>query len=189
MAAKRKRSNPRSRRDYNPITNRQVVGKKIIHMGHDVTWFYSPEVIRRRMQWHQELMHARQTRKQRRRAALGAALLMSEDNRRWNPNPIKPAHSVAGPTRHRLSIGKSTSMAKQSRLPMRLPSKRSGTLFTSPMSVPFPTSRVIFTHSNKIAVCVRRKRRREVLMATGQHGGHGGRRRIPRRNINSSVGC
>lgn len=180
---RKSRSNPHSRRDVFPITNRKVVGSvSHISSGH-VDWFQSPNSAR----MHQRVNRARrivkaehkkaEKRKMIRRAALGAVLLMSEDNRRWNPNPAKPARSVGTSKPHRLSISPATAK-KQKRLK---PSSRLSA------SVTYPTARVIFRNPQTIAVCVRRKIRKEVILATGSGGG--GKRRAPRRNINSSVGC
>lgn len=52
---------------------------------------------------------------------------------------------------------------------------------------PFPGFRVGFSVPERVAVCVRRKERREVILALGKGGGGGSRRR--RRNYWSDVSC
>jgi len=182
--ARRKRhlSNQPFRREISAFANRRLLGKKITHLGHDVTWFYSPEVARMRSRLQRNVIAA-QTKRKTRRAALGAALLMSEDNRTWHPNPYRPARAVGSSKAIRLSIGQKTlSSAHRLRSSAR-PSK--SILQTSAMT--YPSSRVTFQNRSKVAVCIRRKIRKEVIFATGSGGG--GRRKKPRRTINSSVGC
>lgn len=179
---KRKLSNQPFQRELSAFANRRLLGKKITHLGHDVTWFYSPEVARMRSRLQRNVIAAQNKRKTR-RAALGAALLLSEDNRSWHPNPVRPARSVGTSKAHRLSIGPATSPGRRRRAALKRPA------LTTPAlnSWTFPTSRVVFQNRTKVAVCIRRKIRREVILAGGFGGG--GRRRRPRRNINSSVGC
>lgn len=51
----------------------------------------------------------------------------------------------------------------------------------------FPTSRVRFAEASRVVICVRRKRRKEVLFARRKAGRRGQRR--PRRNLWSDVQC
>lgn len=49
-----------------------------------------------------------------------------------------------------------------------------------------PPSRILFKAPKRVLVCVRRRQRREVLLALGRGGGY---HRPPRRNVYSNVHC
>ena len=88
-------------------------------------------------------------------------VLLIEDRREWNPEPISPARSSP---RYgaRLTVDRS---------PARSQTK----------------ARVSFAMPNKVAICVRRGIRREVLHALAIAGGKGFRK--PRRGPYSSISC
>lgn len=89
-----------------------------------------------------------------------------EDRRTFHPEQaLRPARSFSRAT-HALEVSRS-------------PASRRAHL---------PPSRVVFEDANRVLVCVRRKRRREVVFAMGK-AGKGQHRRAPRRSYFSDIGC
>ena len=96
-----------------------------------------------------------------------------EDRRTWNPEVTSPARSISK-TRHRLKVVN------------RQPSKNADK-FANLRNVSQTKAVVAFRTPAKVAICIRRKIRKEVLFATGK-GGRVGQKR-PRRNAYSSISC
>lgn len=109
--------------------------------------------------------------------AIRSPLTSVEDRRMWHPDPSPVARS-----------------SRRSRVPVHLPQakRRSGPLSRSPKFLlatarsHYLTSGLTFRAPQYVAVCVRRKRRREVLFARGKGGGG---KRPGRRNFFSNVRC
>lgn len=179
MAKAKSRSNPRKQRDLYTIANRpKVVGSISNITKGDVDWFYSPEESLRRRAKLQGLV---QRRKLYRRAALGAVLLMSEDRRRFEPTQPgklsktradRPARMLSGSPRHRLLVK-----------PLKPPRSGRSRAQTTPIA---DRTAVRFAQPSKVAICVRRRIRKEVIFAVGKSGSKAGRRR---RSYFSGVSC
>ncbi|QXP44185.1 MAG: hypothetical protein [Arizlama microvirus] len=96
-----------------------------------------------------------------------------EDRRDYHPEgPARPARSLSS-ARHRLV------MTPQPQLPSRLPDTFTPTI---PVGVSFEAPR-------RVAICVRRKQRREVLHALGKTGRGSRHHRKPRKSYYSEVNC
>lgn len=111
----------------------------------------------------------------RRHAALPrlSSLRAIEDRREFHPErEQRPARGFVYP-RHRLVV----SVPRQE--PSRLPDTFTPTV---PVGVAFRAPR-------QVAICVRRKQRREVLHALGKTGRGSRHHRAPRRNVYSEVHC
>lgn len=85
-----------------------------------------------------------------------------EDRRRFHFDPVKPARTVKG-TLARTRLAKAP---QTHRLPYTLN----------------------FVAPKRVAICVRRQTRKEVIFAKGRAGG-GRKRRSPKRNAYSSISC
>lgn len=92
-----------------------------------------------------------------------------EDRREWHPDPYPPAREFR---------------RSKARLDMAQPKRRSTSLRRS--TLPLKAERLSFVQPAQVPICVRRKQRREVLLALGRGGG---RHRPPRRNRWSNVRC
>lgn len=108
-------------------------------------------------------------------------LRFAEDRREFHPSPDfhRPARNVFGDPRHYLVVGKKPRRSIRRSLALVRPRRASG--------VSGPTPRIAFAVPENVAICVRRKRRREVMFATRKNGKTGQRR--PRRNAYSGVQC
>lgn len=94
----------------------------------------------------------------------GLSLPPNLDRRLYHPlGRVRPALSISG-TPHRLTLPRGSARGA------------------------FLTPAVAFGHPHRVAICVRRKRRKEVIFALGR-AGRGGSFRKPRRNFYSSVEC
>lgn len=106
------------------------------------------------------------------------ALRDLEDRREWHPEgPFRPARSFRS-SRHRLVVA---GYPKVSQSPPR------GRFRNAARSSFGPAAHVTFEVPEQVAICVRRRRRREVLFARRKTG-RGGQRR-PRWNWYSKVRC
>ena len=95
-----------------------------------------------------------------------------EDRRNWNPDGIlSPARSISKP-RHRLKVADR---------------KYNNDVFSNLRNVSQTKGVITFQAPQKVAICIRRKIRKEVLFATNK-GGKVGQRR-PKRNSYSSISC
>lgn len=105
-------------------------------------------------------------------AALSLLALLQEDRRQWHPQgPARPARATV------------RSAARLVPAPRK---DRYGGVRSWMSSLP---SAVSFAAPRRVAVCVRRHRRREVLHALGVAGGSGGRFKRRRRSEYSSISC
>lgn len=101
-------------------------------------------------------------------------LLEVQDNRAYYPEDFRPALDIAGrPHTLQSPSPKKTKLNKD-----RFASLRA-----------FPSSRVQFTNSQNVLLCVRRKRRKEVLHALKKTGRGKRKQRRPRRSRYSSISC
>lgn len=107
-------------------------------------------------------------------SAVRSPLLEVEDRRLWTPEPILDVPPA--------SFGQSSSNIS----PARAPKRATGAGAKSPYSLMASKPIMAFQHPKFVAVCVRRKQRREVLLALGLGGGG---KRKPRRNNLSNVRC
>lgn len=101
------------------------------------------------------------------------SLIEVEDRRTWNPEVTSPARSISK-TRHRLKV--------VNRQPFKNADK-----FSNLRNVSQTKAVVAFRTPAKVAICIRRNIRKEVLFAIGK-GGKVGQKR-PRRNAYSSISC
>lgn len=100
-------------------------------------------------------------------------LLGAFDNRLWSPEPAVPRTAVLEPTRRR---GRGVLVAPVAAARPRLATR------------PHDHGvRLHYVRPNKIAVCIRRKQRRQVLFATRNTGK--GAKSPRRRNYYSQIGC
>lgn len=89
------------------------------------------------------------------------------DRRLYHPlGAVRPALSLSG-NPHRLVYGRNSKVTAVTR---------------------WPVAAVAFHAPKRVVICVRRKRRKEVIFALGR-AGRGGSFRKPRRNFYSSVEC
>lgn len=95
--------------------------------------------------------------------AVRSILLEVEDGRTFNPDIVRKPRSTR---------------SWRPRLAVPMPGRS--------LSPGYGLSKVAFKYPRKIAVCIRRKIRKGVLMATGKGGG---KHRRPRRNKYSSIWC
>jgi len=109
-------------------------------------------------------------------------LQAAEDRRYWHPAaPIhRPVRTLSGVQSHRLVIGKPNGRKQVSTNPY----KRSA---VAKPDMAGPPHQIAFHAPEKVVICVRRKRRKEVIFALNK-AGKGGQRR-PRRTHNSGVQC
>lgn len=96
-----------------------------------------------------------------------------EDRRSFYPDDFRPALDIGGRS-HTLVIH--TPKKRKHRDPMR--SLRA-----------FPTHKVQFNRPDQVVLCVRRKRRKEVLHALKKTGRGKGKQRRPRRSWHSQISC
>lgn len=101
-------------------------------------------------------------------------LLEVQDNRAYYPEDTRPALDIAGrPHTLQYPSPKKTKLNKDRFAYLRA----------------FPSSRVQFTNSQNVLLCIRRKRRKEVLHALKKTGRGKGKQRRPRRSRYSSISC
>lgn len=170
MAKRKTRSNPRYQRETFRFANRPKVVGTIHNINQGaVDWFYSPEEARRRRD---VVKRIAMVRKVRRYAVTAALLTASEDRRRFEPVPRgkiaqgpqdRPARTLYGVPKHRLLV-KPLKASRSGR--QRAP--------RSPIAV---AHAVRFANPSKVAICVRRRIRREVIFANNKAAGAGKRRR------------
>lgn len=111
-----------------------------------------------------------------------ADLLSLEDRRTWHPEgPWRPARSFQGP-RHRLTLVQPSRARKARSIKVRNVSGYSGLGDAT-------LARVGFAGADRVAVCIRRRRRREVMHAIGKTGRGHRKQRRPRRNWTSKYSC
>lgn len=109
-------------------------------------------------------------------------LRLVEDRRTWAPVPRlhRVAKQVSGHPSYRLVPTPPRSARSLLRSPVNLPAR-------STRNMASPTHSISFEYPRRIVICVRRKRRQEVLHALKKTGKSGQRR--PRRNPYSEVNC
>jgi len=102
-----------------------------------------------------------------RRATLFTALSLVEDRRRWAPTPLKPVKTIWGHQRpsFRPAIGSTYTPRK---VAGRAASGKR--YMEGHLSLPVHLG---FRQPHRIALCIRRKSRREVILAIGRGGGGG----------------
>lgn len=104
-------------------------------------------------------------------------LQLLEDRRQFHPErEARPARGFFSP-RHRLTV----SEGRQAATPQLRPRRKFSPDTISPV--------VKFGERHQVAVCVRRRVRKQVLHALRKTGGGKGRRRHPRRSFYSSISC
>lgn len=98
-----------------------------------------------------------------------------EDRRRWHPEPevLRPAVTVP--------------MSRAGLVVAPTPHRQARPRQAKRYQVKFPSPRIAFKTPDAVVICVRRKRRREVLHALGKAGRRGQRK--PRRNEWSDISC
>ena len=103
--------------------------------------------------------------------------LSIEDRRFWHPDPDRGAITLGG---------RFARVVVHKRPPIAF-SKSLYAYRGLPRGIQVPVG-VRFESPLKVVTCIRRKIRREVILARG-HGGKGKRHRVPRRTWRSNVGC
>ncbi|QXP44248.1 MAG: hypothetical protein [Arizlama microvirus] len=136
-------------------------------------WFFEPVAFQARV----KRREIEKTRSRLTKAALGLALLQADDGRRFHPSkPLhRPLRNLQGHQGHRLLVGNPTSRKSRG----KRPSARS----MPSAAVPYG---VRFDQPQQLLLCIRRKRRKEVIHAIGRAGT---KVRPPRRNEYSGVSC
>lgn len=108
--------------------------------------------------------------------AYAEPLALAEDRRRWEPQGgPQDVHRVA----RRISGRPARVIAPPARK----------TRSTRPKFASSPPAALVFRAPARVAVCVRRRTRREVIFARGQAGRPGRPSRPPRRSVYSSIHC
>lgn len=136
-------------------------------------WFFEPVAFQARVQRRE----MEKTRSRLTKAALGAALMLADDGRRYHPSkPLhRPLRNLQGHQGHRLLVGNPT----RSKALRRRQNARSMQFESVPYGIKFE-------EPNRLLLCIRRKRRKEVIHAIGRAGT---KVRPPRRNEYSGVSC
>lgn len=102
------------------------------------------------------------------------SLQLVTDYRRYHPDPFEPPRTISNNYGYR-------------HVPRSITRRSTRKAWTKPYgNTTFPSHRLVYANPQRVILCIRRNRRRQVIHALGIAGS---RVKKPTRNINSSISC